>query len=172
MKPDKVLETARVQILKNPKVNYNELPENLQRVYDQFEGLYRKYDDSRARLIDLPKDASHNPERKKLAEEIVFLKKNIMANWNEIDTWWEKRGETQKPEHVKPSGKMTKAEIEILADPEVKALSKKMRIEANLKYLARNHGSDVAKTMIQVEERKLELDQWGVDYAETLAKNS
>jgi len=47
-----------------------------------------------------------------------------------------------------------------------------MRIEANMKYLVRNHGSTVAKTMKQVEERKQELDQWGVDYAETLAKNS
>jgi len=171
-KPDKVLETARVQILKNPKVNYDELPENLQRVYDRFEGLYRTYDDSRARLIDLPKDVSHNPERKMLAKEIVALKKNIMSNWNEIDTWWEKRGETQKLEYVKPSGKMTKAEIEGLADPEVKALSKKMRIEANLKYLARNHKSLRDSVQQRVLERKQELDQWGVDYAETLAKNS
>jgi hypothetical protein len=165
-------ETVRVRILKNPKVNYDKLPENLQKVYDRFEGLYREYDDKRLRLIELPKDATHNAERKQLAQEIVALKKTITANWQEIDTWWENRGETKKPENVKPSGKMSKAEIESLADPEVKALSKKMRIEANLKYLARNHSSDVAKTMKQVEERKQELEQWGVDYAETLAKNS
>jgi hypothetical protein len=170
--PGKVLESARVQVLKNPKINYDELPENLQRVYDQFEGLYRDYEDKRARLIDLPKDAAHNPQRKQLAGEIVAIKKTIAASWEEIDSWWENRGETKKPEVVKPSGKMSKAEIECLADPEVKALSKKMRIEANLKYLVRNQGSTVAKTKKQVAERKQELDQWGVNYAETLAKNS
>jgi len=123
-------------------------------------------------MIELPKDASHNAERKQLAQEIVALKKTITASWEEIDSWWENRGETNKTEIVKPSGKMTKAEIETISDPEVKALSKRMRIEANMKYLVRNHGSTVAKTMKQVEERKQELDQWGVDYAETLAKNS
>jgi hypothetical protein len=170
--PGKHPETARVRVLNNPKVNYDELPQNLQRVYDQFEGLYRDYEDKRARLIDLPKEASHNPQRKQLAGEIVALKKTIMANWQEIDSWWENRKESKKPVVVKPSGKMSKAEIERLADPEVKALSKRMRIEANLKYLARNHGSAVAKTKKQMEERKQELEQWGVDYAETLAKNS
>ncbi len=170
--PGKVPESARVRVLKNPRVNYDELPENLQRVYDRFEGLYRDYEDKRAQLIDLPKEAVHNPQRKQLAGEIVALKKTITANWHEIDSWWENRKESKKPEVVKPSGKMSRAEIERLADPEVKALSKRMRIEANLKYLSRNHSSAVAKTKKQVEERKQELDQWGVDYAETLAKNS
>jgi glutathione peroxidase-family protein len=171
-RPDTAIEATRVRILKNPKVNYDELPVNLQKVYDRLEGLYREYDDKRVRMIELPKDASHNAERKQLAQEIVALKKTITASWEEIDSWWENRGETNKTEIVKPSGKMTKAEIETISDPEVKALSKRMRIEANMKYLVRNHGSTVAKTMKQVEERKQELDQWGVDYAETLAKNS
>jgi hypothetical protein len=170
--PDKVMELARVQILKNPKVNYKDLPENLQKVYDQFKGLYKDYDDKRAQMIDLPKDAARNAERKQLAQEIVALKKTIMGSWDEIDTWWKNRGETKKLENVKPSGSMTKAEIETIADPEVRALSKKMRIEANMKYLARNQGTTVAKTMKQVEERKQELEQWKVDYAEKLAKNS
>ena len=58
------------------------------------------------------------------------------------------------------------------ADPEVKALSKRMRIEANLKYLTRNHQSTNEKTIDQVEARKKELDKWGVDYAEAPGKNS
>jgi len=121
--PDTVMETTRVRILKNSKVNYDELPVNLQKVYDRFEGLYREYDDKRLRMIELPKDAARNPERKQLAGEIVALKKNITASWEEIDSWWENRGETKKPEIVKPSGKMTKAEIETISDPEVKALN-------------------------------------------------
>ena len=168
---DAKAEFTRVEVLKNPKVNYDELPDNLKAVYDQFKELYSNYDNCRARLTELPKEATGNPERKKLAVEIVALKKTITANWNQIDSWWNNRDKASR-QPVKPSGKMTLAEIESVVDPEIKALSKRMRIEANLKFLTRNRQSTNAKTIGKLEARRKELKTWGVSYAETPGKNT
>ncbi len=168
---DTKIEFTRVQVIKNPKVNYDELPDNLKVVYDQFKELYSNYDNCRARLAELPKETTGNPERKKLAGEIVALKKTITANWNLIDSWWNNRDKAPR-QPVKPSGKLNLAEIESLVDPEIKALSKKMRIEANLKFLTRNQQSINAKTIGKLEDRKKELKTWRISYAETPGKNT
>lgn len=170
---EKVVESRRVEIVKNDKVNYDDLPGDLKAVYDQFKGLYEQYDLKRAQMNALPETAEYNRQRKELAGDVIGLRNTIRANWDEIDKW-ATGSEAQKNDEQpkKPSGKMSKTEIEKIADPEVKALSKKMRIEANLKYIGRNQSSDNDATVKKVAERRKELDEWGVDYAELLKKNS
>lgn len=170
---DKLAEATRVKIFKNPEVDYKELPDNLKAVYDLFEGLYKSYDAKRMEMNDLPVTVDKNETRKKYAQEIVALRKTISANWNEIDTWWQNRNKEPEGTVVaEPTGKLTKAEIETIADAEIKALSKKLRIEANLKYIGRNVKSERDKTKVSLAFRKQELDEWGVSYAEIVAKNS
>lgn len=172
--PDTLIEKHRVEIIKNPKINYNELPDELKSVYDTFRGLYESYDLKRAELGNYPPTPDKNENRKKLATEIVDLKKQIRKNWDLIDTWWANREKEpeQTESNIEPSGRLNKAEIEQLSDEGVKALSKKLRIEANLKYISRNQNSGSAKTIEKVAERKRELDEWDVNYAELLKKDS
>ena len=172
-KDEKIAEGLRVKIFRNPEVDYRELPEELKTVYDRFEGLYKSFDGKRLEIQDLPATADKNEDRKKLAEGIVALRKTIAANWFEIDTWWKNRNvEPASTGISEPSGKLTKAEIENIADAEIKTLSKKLRIEANLKYIGRNVKSEDEKTIAKLELRKKELDEWGVSYAKIVAKNS
>lgn len=172
-KDEKITEGLRVKIFRNPEFDYRELPEELKTVYDRFEGLYKSFDGKRLEMQDLPATADKNEARKQLAEEIVALRKTIAANWIEIDTWWKNQNAEPESKVIsEPSGKLTKSEIENIADAEIKTLSKKLRIEANLKYIGRNVKSEDEKTIAKLELRKKELDEWGVSYAEIVAKNS
>lgn len=173
--PDKSIESIRVRVMKNPVVNYNELPEELKVVYDEFKNLYDSYDRNRAELVDLAEVEGKNDERKALAEAIIASKKTIRENWDKIDSWWKQQngdGTGTEDAPAVASGKWTKSEIERMADPDIKAKSKLLRIEANKKYIARNAGSETEKVKAKLAERKKELDEWGVDYAELVAKNT
>lgn len=170
---DQFIEKSRVHIFTNPIVDYNKLPGELKSVYDKFHELYAQYDSKRIELVELAELPDKNVERRLLAETIVELKKTIRTNWDKIDDWWKaNNGEAPKAEQPKTaSGKMSKAEIEKIEDPEIKVLSKKMRIDANLKYISRNHATDVQKVKEKLLLRTKELDEWEVDYAELLKKD-
>ena len=166
---------VRIEILNNPKISYEQLPEELKIVYDEFKSLYQNYETKRGELMEIPESPDKSGERKILAIEVVHLKQNIRKNWDRIDSWWNSRemketGEKQ-PAIAEPSGKYTKAEIEAMENPEIKALSKKMRIETNLKFIGRNPAPKDEKTRIKLETRKRELKEWGVDYAAAIQKN-
>lgn len=152
----------RPEILKN-KVDYNLLPENLKVVYDEFKNLYERYEVKRAEIHEVPEGAEHNAKRKVLAEEIVQLKKTIRTNWDAIDTWYNATP-VQAPQITQPSGKLTRDEIEKMEDPEIKALSKKLRIEANLRFISRNLRKTDSKTLANLKIRQTELGAWGVAY--------
>jgi hypothetical protein len=152
----------RPEILKN-KVDYNLLPENLKVVYDEFKNLYEQYEIKRAEMHEVPEGAEHNGKRKVLAEEIVELKKNIRTNWDAIDDWYNSSS-VQAPQITQPSGKLTREEIEKIEDLEIKALSKKLRIEANLRFISRNQNKTDSKTLANLQTRQNELTTWGIKY--------
>jgi regulatory protein YycI of two-component signal transduction system YycFG len=171
--PDRI-EQLRVQIVKNEKVDYEKLPEELKEVYDQFNDLYNGYDENRELLQSLPKQPEYNEKRKESAELTISFRKKIVEGWEKIDTWWKNLNSPtgDGDEITQASGKYTKAQIEAIKDEGIKALSKQKRIEANMKFIQRNHESADKNVIEKVAERKKELDQWTVDYAKVLTKNT
>lgn len=141
----------RPKIDKNPVVRYEDLPANLQLLYDENGRMITELKTYHAEIKQL-KDVDTATERRKiLAEEIVRLQKATRENWDIIDAWWAKKQESNP--------------LRLAAE---EALSKDRRIKANLAYIRRYLGK--SKVREEVELRMKELDRWEVDYG-NLTKN-
>lgn len=164
----------KLKIVRNNVVMYNELPDDLKTLYDGFAGLFETYETKRMEMLDLPPEKEYDAKRKELAETVLSAYTTIRDNWAKLEEWQNKQNtgdgnnEPFKPE--KASGKFTLKQIETIEDEGLKALCKQKRVEANMKYIARNNSSDKEKTLEEVTKRKAELDNWNVDYAKLLNK--
>lgn len=168
--PTQVKSSGRVSIFTHPTVDIENLPEDLQALYHKFKGWYTQYDTKRLELQAIPKDAENNPQRKEKANEIINTRGTIRSAWDEIDNW--SKSLNDGPNDIKnPSGKLTKVVIENIKDPEVKALSKKLRIDANFKYIMRNPNPTKEKAIKQLELRKKELIEWDPEHAKKFTED-
>lgn len=138
--------SKRPKVDKNPVVRYEDLPVNLQVLFDENGKLLGEIKTLHEKLKLLKNKADAKEQRAKLAREIISRQRKNRSNWNEIDSWWAEQNEEEDP-------------IE-LAKKEV--LDKEKRIKANLNYIRRYYGKE--KNKAEVSLRMQELDKWGVSY--------
>jgi len=168
---EKEISNGRVVIEKNPKVKYEDLPGDLKAAFDFNTENYPVIAGKHAKIRALGTDVKFDEERKTLINEVLETQKVIKENWAKIDAWaegGEVDGELAQP--TKASGAFTKEQIEAIKDPAIQALSKEMRIDANLKYIRTNLG--VEKKNEETQKRIAELTAWGINYEERIGTNS
>jgi hypothetical protein len=151
-KPDKpVIERPRIDT--NPTVKKEDLPEDLQLLFDQNGMMNNQTKTLHAELKVAAKNNAGTERIKTLANQIVHFKNQMRENWQKIDAWWNKKnGKT--PEQIAAED----------------AIRKKNRIVANLNYIRRYNNTTKASQQEELAKRKLELDQWEVSYEELVAK--
>lgn len=77
------------KIVKNPVVNYKELPENLQKLYDEAGALKTEMKSLHAKMVAIKgKDINSNKARKKLVTQIAKNEEKFKENFEQIDAWW------------------------------------------------------------------------------------
>lgn len=145
--PGKVMMTNRPKVDKNPVVRYEDLPVNLQVLFDDNGRISTEMKAYHAELKQLKDrdDVQAKERRQVLAEAILSGQKIWRKNWDEIDLWWSKQLEEDP---LKRAGD--------------EALAKDRRIKANLAYIRRFIGKVKARS--EVELRMKELDKWNIDY--------
>jgi hypothetical protein len=146
----------RVLVDTNPSVRFEDLPEKLQDKFREAGQLRNEMKTYHAELKAIKDDQDKQDRRTELANLIVNAEKTVKENWQEIDQWWEDH-ENEEPTKETPEEKAVR-----------EALEKDKRIKANLNYLKRYKNSKKQKQQKELEQRKKELDNWGVDYAKVL----
>jgi len=144
----------RPKIDKNPAVRYEELPVELQVLFDENGRLNNESKAFHAKLKVL-KDSLYpevKEERGLIAREILSRKSKIRENWDRIDSWWKNRKIDEDP--------IEKAKREVL--------EKEKRIKANLNYIRRYYGNE--KNADEVVLRMQELDKWNISYEKLIRK--
>lgn len=172
---EKEIANGRVVIDKGNKVDYNSLPDDLKSAYDENGLMYPIVGALHAKMKALPADVKYDADRKAIINEALEIQANIKANWAKIDAFnsnpkGDDEGDEKGEENpAKPTGKLTKAEIDAITDPVFQALSKEKRIDANVAYLRRYMNDE--KKAEEVKLRKSELTEWEVNYEEILGTN-
>ncbi len=136
----------RPRVDKNPVVRYEELPANLQVLFDENGKIQGEIKSLHAKLKLLKDDPGVKAERGELAIQIVSRQKKNRSNWDAIDSWWAGQDTEEDP--------IEKVRREVLEQDK--------RIKANLNYIRRYHGKE--KNIGEVNIRMQELDKWGVSY--------
>jgi hypothetical protein len=153
--------SSRPKFNTNDYVDPNLLPDNLREKFEQNRKITKEIGVLHAQMSAVPEGGENNQERKQLADKIVKWENVRDENWKAIDTWWKEKGKLMKV--TKASGSLTKEEIDRIEDPEVKALSKDLRIKANNKYIKRYFQSTKERQQEQIRIRKAELKAWGFE---------
>ncbi len=144
----------RVKVDKNPSIRYEDLPVQLQVLFDENGKLSSEMKTLHAQLKSIKHIIEKSDQRAQLAKGLVARAKTLRNNWNQIDTWWKENFEVQDPAKVAAQ----------------QAIEKDRRIKANLNYLRRYY-NDPAKAD-EVKLRIAELDKWEVSYEELIRKIS
>jgi hypothetical protein len=137
----------RPKIDRNPVVRYEELPVNLQVLFDENGRLQSEMKSLHARLKTLKEQPSEKQQRAIIARELVSRQAKSRSNWDQIDGWWAARNENVET----PEDKAAR-----------EALEKDRRIKANLNYIRRYFGKE--KYQAEVNIRMEELNKWNVSY--------
>lgn len=137
----------RPKIDRNPVVRYEELPVNLQVLFDENGRLHSEMKSLHARLKTLKEQPSEKQQRALIARELVSRQAKSRSNWDQIDGWWAARNENVETPEEKAARE---------------ALEKDRRIKANLNYIRRYAGKE--KYQAEVNLRMAELDKWNVSY--------
>lgn len=154
-KPDKLknkgknnsAESNFLQILHKKSINYEKLPAELQKVYNQIKLLYKERADyhSKAKLLTL-----HGADEETIGNLVVKIKETdaqIRSSWDKIDNY---NPEDYKKEKSKPKEPITNK-----------------RISANRKYISSNKKKlkdDPEKWIPKIQERVDELIQAGENF--------
>lgn len=143
----------RPRIDSNPTVRKEELPEDLQLLFDENGMLNNELKTLHAELKVAARTNAGKDRVRWLSNRIVQLKNKMRENWHTIDTWW-----------YKQKGKSAE---QMAAED---AIRKKNRITANLNYIRRYNNSQKEGQKAELARRKQELDQWEISYEELVAK--
>jgi len=147
--------TSKPRIDTNPVVKYDELPANLQVLFDQNGKLTGEIKTFHAELKACGEDPQKKDRRSELSQAIVSRQKTVRSNWEEIDGWWNSRQDKTPEEKAAQD-----------------AIARQKRIQANLNYIRRYHGTVKENQRYELEKRMNELDKWGVSYEELVRKVS
>lgn len=165
---DKYTHKVIRKVIKSEWINYEDLPIELQKKYDENGALYNEIKTLHAKMKNLSADKTYDVERKKLANKIVERSKKNRANWKELD-YFGREDKKKKEEKKKITGRYSYQEIEDMSDEVLKVQCKRLRIEANLNYVRRFSGKD--KNANEVAKRIDELKKWEVDFEKRIKKN-
>jgi hypothetical protein len=77
----------RPKIDRNPVVRYEELPVNLQVLFDENGRLHSEMKSLHARLKTLKEQPSERQQRALIARELVSWQSKSRSNWDQIDGW-------------------------------------------------------------------------------------
>jgi hypothetical protein len=152
-KDSKPLAKERPRIDGNPYVRREELPVNLQLLFDRNGKLTGEMKTYHAELKACGDGDDMKERRAELARMLVDAQTETRKNWDTIDEWWNARKD-KTPE-------------ELAAE---QAIEKQNRITANLNYIRRYQTSKKPAQIAELEKRKAELDAWGVSYEKLIAK--
>ena len=166
---NKEIETGRVIIDKNPHVSYDILPDELKKSYDENGKNYSEIKSLHAQLKSFPDDTDFDAKRRVLLNEIVTIQSDIRKNWDKIDKWASGQPIVDDNQPTIPSGKLSLNQINQIANPAIKALSKKLRIDANINYI-RRYSKDISKEK-ELKIRIAELNEWEIDYEKRIRTN-
>lgn len=156
--------TERFKIIKNNTVNYDDLTPELKKAWDENMERLGEFNRLSARVREIPEGAEYNSRRKELIDEIVPLHDKIREVFDFIDGSLSGKNGGDALEIKKASGKYILAQIEAIADPVLQTECKRMRIDANQKYIRTNKDATKEATLIKLAERKAELDAWEIKY--------
>lgn len=148
----------KVRIDTNPSVRFEDLPVEYQEKFKAASELKNQQKTLHAELKtlkDLTDDASKT-RRADLSNQLVNNKTQEKTLWAEIDEWWNANKHKSKEQQIAESA--AKA-----------AIDKQNRIKANKTFIQRNYGNP--KKTDELEKRMNELKEWGVEYAEDIAKS-
>ena len=155
--PDKI--NNRLKIDSNPSLDINLLPADKRNLFEQNQQLTKEL----TVLQEKMKVATTKEERSRLAGIICMSEDIRDNNWQILDAWWKDYTKGDEAEKItEPSGKYPKSVIDDINDPAVQALSKELRIKANLNYIKRYTDSKKPGQVSEVKLRTEELIQWGV----------
>jgi hypothetical protein len=129
----------------NPHVNRADLPEHLQKAFDD----NGKMESENKTMFAEMKVAKTNDERKRLLNAICENEETQSANWAAIDTWWEHKDD--KPQEPEKKKYLSPADIA-------------SKIEAAKNYIRRYSDSKNAKQLEKVEREKKFLKDNGVKW--------
>lgn len=143
----------RIRIDGNPHVRREELPVNLQVLFDLNGKLNGEMKTYHAELKACGEGDETKERRAELAKMLVDAETEIRKNWDTIDTWWnDRKGKTPEEQAAE------------------QAIEKQNRITADLNYIRRYLFSKKPAQVAELEKRKAELDTWGVSYEKIIAK--
>lgn len=80
-------------IIKSKKVDYDKLPKELQKAYDEIGEMYSEMRSLHAELKHIPADKKSDKKRKTIVNKIVGISKSVKTNWIKIDDWIESNKE-------------------------------------------------------------------------------
>ena len=146
---------SKPRIDTNPVVKYEELPATLQVLFDQNGKLTGEMKSFHAELKACGEDPQKKDRRSQLSQAIVSRQKIVRSNWEEIDRWWNSRQDKTPEEKAAED-----------------AIARQKRIQANLNYIRRYHGTTKENQRYELEKRMNELDKWAVSYEELVKKVS
>lgn len=146
--------SSRVKVDKNPSVRYEDLPVQLQVLFDENGKLSSEMKTLHAQLKALRYASEKSGQRAELAKGLLARSKTLRNNWNQIDTWWNENKTRQDPATVAAQ----------------QAIEKDRRTKANLNYIRRYYND--SEKADEVKLRMAELDKWEVSYEELIRKIS
>jgi hypothetical protein len=152
-KDSKPLAKERPRIDGNPVVRREELPVNLQILFDLNGKLNGEMKTYHAELKACGDGDDMKERRAELARMLVDAQTETRKNWDTIDEWWNARKDKTPEEQAAEQ-----------------AIEKQNRITANLNYIRRYQTSKKPAQIAELEKRKAELDAWGVSYEKLIAK--
>ncbi|KKU30815.1 MAG: hypothetical protein UX45_C0034G0008 [Candidatus Uhrbacteria bacterium GW2011_GWF2_46_218] len=148
--------SGRVTIDANPVVRFEELPAVFQDKYKQAGELSNQNKTLHAELKQLIDEPTKKERRGELSAQIIDNKKTVRQFWDDIDRWWAENKD--------------KAMEQRIADKAGRdAVDKLKRIKANKTYIRRTYGT--GKKADELAARMKELEGWGIDYTEDIAKS-
>lgn len=154
---------GRLRVKKNPTINYDDLPDDLKKLFDENGKLESEKKTVHAKMTALSAAPENNAKRKEYSNRLIQIEASQAANWKVIDDWWNNKDkDPEKTIELSPAEKAVKAERE-----------KQQRIE-NLKSQASRRTAklkdpqttDADKTKAQTELDGIvkELKELGSDY--------
>lgn len=132
VKVDQKIKGERL-IIMTDKVNYDDLPEGLRKLYDQNKELYKHMRAYHEKM----KQAVTDGERAKLQKILAGYDDAIAGNWHQIDAW---------------DGKEEKIE-ETNTDPEKDISAARKWLSVNVKYISLREGVKQQELIFSIKDR-------------------
>jgi hypothetical protein len=168
---DQVTETGKRLVVMDEKINYDELPEDLKKLYDENRESYKIM---RA-VHEKMKLATKDQERADYRAQLVTFDDKIAANWEKLDEWASDKEAYESKRLAEIQGMenaSTGSATEILGDnPDPNSIAKDLNacrsfISRNVKKVAALEGAKKEKLIVKLAERVATLQKHKAEISE------